>query len=506
MKAFAKLLLIVILSCVVTPSVWAKRGVKESVVKIYTVYNRYNYHDPWQMLGQEEGSGSGCIISGRRILTNAHVVADQIFIQVRRSGEAKKYLAEVEIVAHECDLAIVKVNDGSFFSGVKPLKIGGLAEVGDRVAVYGFPEGGDRLSITQGIVSRVEHNIYTHSSAYLLACQIDAAINPGNSGGPVIKDGNIVGVAFQGMSGENVENIGYMVPGPVIGHFLADIEDGEYDGIPGLGMSLQKMENPHFGLAFGMTEKQTGVMVNRIYPDSPARGILKSGDIILSIDGKNVENDGTVEFRKGERTNAVYLVQKKNIGDIVTLEILRENKTMNVEVRLSVPINFGRLVPHEQYDKAPTYYVVGGLVFEPLTANYLWGWGEEWLEEAPLNLLNYYVYGQPTDDRREIVVLTRVLADEINAGYHERADEVVSHVNGKKISTIRDLVAAFQEHKGKYHTIVDERGYKIFLDKNEVDENGQRILKKYKIDSDRSEDLETWCTDKSLAANVVSSQ
>jgi len=280
-----------------------------------------------------------------------------------------------------------------------------------------------------------------------------------------------------------------MVPAPIINHFLEDTEDGTYDGIPGLGISWQEMENPDLRLKFGMTEKQGGVLVNKIYPDSPARGIVKSGDIILSIDGKNVENDGTIEFREGERTFSGYLVQKKYINDIVNLEILRENNRMNIDIKLTAPMNFGQLVPSERYDVAPAYYILGGLVFEPLTLNFLKTW-KRWYLNAPSNLLNYYFHGKPTDERREIVVLVKVLADEINVGYHEWRNSVISNVNGKKISTIKDLVNAFEEHQGKYHTIVDERGYKIVLDKNKVDENSQRILKKYRINSDRSKNLQ----------------
>ncbi|GAG49826.1 unnamed protein product, partial [marine sediment metagenome] len=91
MKLFRKLIWVVILSCLVTPPGWAKRDAKEAVVKIYTMYNRYNYYNPWQMWGQQRRSGSGSIIAGRRILTNAHVVGDQTFILVKRAGKAKKY-------------------------------------------------------------------------------------------------------------------------------------------------------------------------------------------------------------------------------------------------------------------------------------------------------------------------------------------------------------------------------------------------------------------------------
>ena len=486
MKLAPKLVVVVILSCFITPPVWARTGVKEAVVKIYTVYNSYDYDEPWQMLGQRRRGGSGCIISGRRILTSAHVVGDQTFIQVRKAGEARKYTAEAEIVAHECDLAVLRVNDDSLFSGVRPIEVGGLAEARDSVAVYGFPKGGDELCITEGVVSRVEHREYTHSRAFLLTCQIDASINPGSSGGPVVKDDKLVGVAFQ--SADSGENIGYMVPAPVINHFLTDIEDGKYDGTPGLGISWQKMENPDLRLKFGMTEEQNGVLVNRIYPGSPAGGILKSEDIILSIDGKGIENDGTIEFRRGERTFFGYLAQRKHINDTVKFEILRQGTLLDREITLSKPLHFWRLVPHERYDVAPTYYILGGLVFEPVTLNFLKTW-RKWYLNAPLHLINYYLRGEPTDDQREIVVLVKVLADEINVGYHNWKNRVISYVNGKKISTIKDLVRAFEEHEGKYHIIEDKWGQKIVLDKSKVDKNGQRILKKYKIGVDRSKDL-----------------
>jgi S1-C subfamily serine protease len=459
MKLIVRVVLLVILGCLLTSVSWAKKDVKNSVVKIYTVYNTYDYDRPWQMKGQDSCSGSGTIIDGKRILTNAHVVADHTFIQVRKAGDAKRYTAEVEVVAHKSDLAILKVNDDS--------------------------------SITEGVVSRVEHNLYSHSFAHLLTCQIDAAINEGNSGGPVMKDDQLVGVAFQAMSREDVENIGYMVPSPVIKHFLTDIADGKYDGIPELGISSQEMENPDIRLRFGMSKRDTGALISYIDPDSPARGVLRSGDVVLAIDGVRVENDKTVEFRKGERTHLKYLIQKKQMNDSVRLRILRQKKIMNVTVRLSTALHSSRLVPHEQYDVIPTYYILGGMLFEPVTLNYLKTWGKKWIFSAPDDLTHYYLYGKRTDDRKEIIVLVEVLADEINIGYHDLDNRVVSHVNGKKISTMEDLVAAFENHAGKYHIILDERGHQIVLDRSKVDQNSQRILERYRITADRSEDLKS---------------
>ena len=490
MKCSKMIFLVMILSFASTPTAWANRYIKDAVVKIYTVTNKYDYYEPWQKMGQNSRNGSGCIISGKRILTNAHVVANQTFIQVRRAGEAKKYTAEVQVVAHECDLAILKVNDDSFFSGVRPIDIGSLAEIRDKVAVYGFPEGGDKLSITEGVVSRVENRKYTHSMADLLACQIDAAVNSGNSGGPVIRGDKLVGVAFQSLSGGDAENIGYMVPTPIVKHFLIDIRDGKYDGIPDLGIAWQDMENPDIKGKYAMTAEQTGVLVDNVYPDSPANGILETEDVILSIDGKEVENDGTIEFREGERTSFEYLIQDKYINDALELEVLRENKILILKVKLSKPSHALRLVPYEEYDVAPTYFIFGGLVFQPLTVNFLKLWGNKWYYKASKNLLYQYYYGQPTEDKKEVVVLSKVLADEINVGYHDVHDKIVSYVDGKRIANMSDLVKAFENYQGEYHVILDEMGRRIVLDSEKVKKNGPNILRKYGINSDRSKDLE----------------
>jgi S1-C subfamily serine protease len=494
MKSSGIMICVIIITLLIAAPVSAKSNVKEAVVKIYTVSNPYNYHEPWQMWGQKIFNGSGCIISGNRILTNAHVIRDQTFIQVRRSGEAKRYTAEPEIIAHESDLAILKVKDNTFFEGTEPVEIGELPEIKDKIVVYGFPEGGDKLSITEGVVSRVEHTKYYHSSAYLLTCQIDAAINSGNSGGPVIKDDKIIGVAFQGLAGRGFENIGYMVPAPVIKHFLLDIKDGRHDGTPDIGLSMQKMENPDMRRKHLMNDKQSGILINKVYPDSPAEGVIEAGDVLLSIEGGKIENDGTIEFRQGERTYFGYLMQKKQINESVNFEMLRNGRIRSGNIILTKPVDYERLVQNERYDTPPTYCVIGGLVFETLTLNYLMEYGSEkdWYLNAPKELVNFYINGEPTEKQREIVVLVKVLADEINVGYHDFVDAVISSVNGVKISRIGDLVKGFENNKGEYHVIEDIRGFKMVLDRKMVDESRERILKKYKIGADRSKDLKAF--------------
>ena len=479
------LLVLACIGMVITPS-YAQQDLKKAIVKIYTVYSEYNYDMPWQLSKQGRGVGSGCIISGNRILTNAHVVADRTFIQVKRAGEAKKYNAAVAMVAHECDLALLTVDDPFFFAGVKPLTLGALPRMRDKVAVYGFPIGGDELSITEGVVSRVEHTRYSHSGSQLLACQIDAAINPGNSGGPVIKDGEIAGIAFQGFM--YAQNIGYMVPAPLINHVLKDSDDGHYDGFPGIGIAWQPMENPGLRASARMSEAQTGVLLTYVAPDSPARDILRAGDVLLTIEGKAIANDGTIPFRGTERIQFANEVHKKFMGESVHCTILRDGKAMEVTIPLQLSLGSGRLVPYTQYDMAPTYYIVGGLVLQPLTRNYLQTWNN--MDDIPVHLADYYYHGRQSDDRKQVIVLTKILGDELTVGYDDFEDHVITHVNGKAISSMEDVVQAIEGNEGAYHVLVDEWENRIVLDRAATIKAQKGIMEQYKIDADRSADLQ----------------
>lgn len=455
------------------------QSLTEAIVKIYVVYNKPDYYNPWQMQGPQLRTGSGCIIDGNRILTSANVVADQIFVQVRRADQAATYLGIVRAVAHESDLAILEVVDKEFFAGVTPLPlpIGDLPKLRDRVVVYGFPTGGDELAITEGVISRIEHQFYTHSQEYILACQIDAAIDPGSSGGPVILDGQIVGVAFPAGQGEN---LGYMVPAPLIKRFLKDIEDGTYDGMPGIGILWQDTKNPDLRRSLGMSPKQTGILINKVLPGSPAQDILQPLDVILAMDGTAIESDGTIEHRPGERTSFSHLIQNKFVGDLVELRLLRNGEVQEVSIQFTKTLREFRLVPNEQYDALPRYHIVGGLVFEPLTLNLLKLWGDDWYSDAPRHLVNYF-RKEIEEDRSEVIVLVRVLADEVNIGYQEDVYNVITAVNGRKIGKMSDLIEAFASNTDAYHVIITEGGERLVLDAAKARQNEPLILKKYRI-------------------------
>ncbi len=461
---------------------------RQAIVKIYTTFALPSYYTPWNIGGPATRTGSGCIISGKRILTNAHVVGDETFIQVRRYGDAGKYRARVLFVSHAADLALLSVDNESFFDGIEPLELDGLPETQAEVMVLGFPTGGDMLSSTKGVISRIEHQNYAHSSFSFLAGQIDAAINPGNSGGPVMEDGKVVGVVMQHLSA--ADNIGYMVPAPLVDHFLTDVEDGRYDGLPNMGIRTGNMENPDARRKYGLPEDKTGIAVLHISLGSPAEGVLKPGDILLEVDGYPVADDRTIEFRPDERTLYSYLAEMRQVGESLPLKIFRDGQEMDVNVVFTQSGEGQLLVPMEQYGRRPSYYIFGGAVFCPLTKNYLSAWGSNWYQTAPKPLVFYYNNRDLQESGEEVVVLIRVLADDVNKGYHGYSSWAVDFLNGRKIKNLQGMVRQIEAaDESEFMVFSDSLGNEMVLNKKNAMAALPAILERYRIPADRSDDL-----------------
>ncbi len=466
----------------------ASSGIREAMVRIYTVHTSPNYDIPWSTLSPESSSASGCIIAGKLILTNAHAVADRTYIEVRRHGVAEKYPAKVKAISHTADLALLTVGDPAFFEGATPLVLGELPEVQSEVVVYGFPTGGDSLSSTRGVISRIEQSSYVHSSANLLAVQIDAAVNPGNSGGPVLAGNRVVGVVMQNMP--DAENIGYMVPTPVIEHFLTDLADGRYDGFPTLGLRWQGMENESLRRKFGLSGKETGVLVRRVVPGSPGDGMILPGDVLTAIDSRKIAGDGTVEMRPNERTGFSSMIQERQVGEAVTIELVRAGARKSFKIALTATIEDIRLVPREQYDIRPSYFVYGGFVFQPLTKNYLMMWGDDWPEQASPDLLSLYFDDMRSVKGEQAVILTKVLPAEVNHGYDELDILRIVSVNGVRIHNLAELVRLTGQGDGSPYTVFEsDNGTTLILDRQLATSTAADLLKQYRIPADRSDDL-----------------
>lgn len=464
----------------------------KSVVKIFSVRTEPNLTMPWQMKRQYSSTASGFIVSGRRIITNAHAVGFQTSIRVRKHGSAEKFVAKLVGVCHQCDLAVLTVTEEYFWRDVEDLEFGDIPELQENVTVIGYPTGGDSISVTKGVVSRVEETYYSHGSFRLLAIQIDAAINPGNSGGPALLGTKVVGVCFETLI--NAENIGYIIPVPVVQHFLLDVETngGNCSGFCDIGIQIQLLESENIRAAMKMTPEQSGILVNKVYPLSDAANVLKKDDIILAIDGSAIGNDGTIDFRDGgERISFRYALLSKFDGDLVKLDFLRAGEVKTAEVKVVKPTVLS-LVPANQYDVLPSYFIFAGLVFQTLTQPFLaQEWGKEWQQKAPVRFVEKALYAAKEHTDQEIVILSQILAADINVTYQQYVPNAVTHVNGVVIRNLAHLVELVDTNTEPFFRFDLESERVIVLNAKDAALQSGEILEHHNIPNAKSIDLRT---------------
>ncbi|KAG9448759.1 hypothetical protein H6P81_008724 [Aristolochia fimbriata] len=463
----------------------------DAVVKVFCVHTEPNFSLPWQRKRQYSSSSSGFIIAGRRVLTNAHSVEHYTQVKLKKRGSDTKYLATVLAIGTECDIALLTVKDDEFWEGVSPVEFGSLPALQDAVTVVGYPIGGDTISVTSGVVSRMEILSYVHGSTELLGLQIDAAINSGNSGGPAFNDkGKCVGIAFQSLKHEDVENIGYVIPTPVITHFIQDYEkSGEYTGFPILGVEWQKMENPDLRKAMGMAPDQKGVRIRRIEPTSPESRYLKHSDIILSFDGIDIANDGTVPFRHGERIGFSYLVSQKYTGENAVVKVLRDSKIHEFNVKLST---HKRLIPAHVKGKPPSYYIIAGFVFTTISVPYLRSeYGKDYEYDAPVKLLDKHLHAMAQSEDEQLVVISQVLVADINIGYEDIVNTQVLAFNGKPVKNLKRLASMVENCNDEFLKFELEYQQLVVLQTETAKAATLDILTTHCIPSAISEDLKT---------------
>lgn len=454
---------------------------RHSVVRIFAVSQNPDYQVPWDAGSSGAGWGSGLIISGQRILTNAHVVSNARFISLEKEGDARRYEAKVKYIAHDCDLAMLEVVDTSFFNGTSALQLGDVPVLDSTVSVMGYPIGGDRLSITRGIVSRIDYRMYSHSGVDShLVVQIDAAINPGNSGGPVIQNNQIVGVAFQGFNGMVAQNVGYMIPVPVVERFLQDVGDGFYDRYVDLGILFFPLINPAQRRALGLSNGDYGVMVSEVMRAGSAFGILQVEDVLLSIDNRPIFSDGRVAM-ENDRLLLNEVVERKFKGDRVSLKLLRKGREMEVSVPLTMPWPY--LMQANQYDVRPRFITFGGLVFQPLSNSFY-----DSLSHRSVTLRYFYTQFLTNEiymQHPEVIVISKILPDSVNSYLDPFVNAIVEQVNDTPIRTLDDLARSFDEPADFYVIRVIDNPQPLVLKASAVAEARERINKRYGVSQER---------------------
>lgn len=425
----------------------ARADIRQSTVKIFTTSRGPDLTRPWTRQQPSNSTGSGLVIEGGRILTNAHVVeyGQQIFVQPYLTSQ--RLAAKVVARNTGIDLALLELEDPTALDGVPMAALdAGLPDIGDKANAFGYPLGGEELSITEGIVSRIEFVTYT-AGTLGLRIQVDAALNPGNSGGPVAVDNRVIGLTFSGI--QTADNIGYIIPNEEIRLFLEDVKDGDIDGRPFLREAFDNTRNPGIRAKLGLTPELEGMVVSSEIEGNP----LRSWDVITSIAGRSVDSQGLVSLTDDLRLYFEYFVHHGlNEDGTVTLSVLRDGE--EIEVRSPVVRGDDDFFPRLD-NEYPSYMVFGPLVFTPVYQAHVYGLGLDRMAARRSPIVARAFTGKDEDAPvQEYVMLAGgLLNHRINVSYQVPPFSTLKSVNGTKITsfehaitTIRDIAQSSEEY------------------------------------------------------------
>ncbi|MFM7519120.1 MAG: trypsin-like peptidase domain-containing protein [Planctomycetota bacterium] len=419
-------------------------AIESSVVKIFATLRRPDLNKPWTKQPPDTVTGSGVIVDGKRILTNAHVVlyASQVEVQAHESGA--KIAATVEAIGPGIDLAVLKLDDESLFDDHPAVKRSTrLPAIKDTVLAYGYPTGGTALSITKGIVSRIEFAGYGYSTGGL-RIQVDAAINPGNSGGPAIAGEEMIGLAFSRL--ESAQNIGYIIPNEEIDTFLADIDDCRYYGKPRLAVAVEKLENQALRDSLRVPKGTTGVVVTE--PDSPGPdAVLRRWDVVTKIGATPIDDQGRIAVEGMPRVSFHYDVQRAAADGTLPLSILRDGAEQ--EVKVPCPARPPLVLP-ELIGDYPEYFVFGPLVFTAATAEHAASTEGNARVVAMLAALGNPLATRRADrpafpGERLVMICSPLFPHRLSRGYDSPVGRIVATVDKQPVKNLGHLVELLRD-------------------------------------------------------------
>lgn len=459
------------------------RDQKPALVRLHVAGQKPDYSSPWKREREENRSGYGCLVAPGRILTTADIVKDATMIKVEKRGEKRYYPGSVAAIDYDVDLALITVEDESFFDDLFPLELAEEADLDQPVQFLVFVEP-DRVRAIPGSIVRVSVGEYYLSPARFLT--FGAAVNFEDRGGgwsePVISEGRLVGMT---MTYDPQRQYAVIIPAPIIRRFLAAAGPKGYAGFADQGFSVAPTRDPAFRKFLGLAGIDGGVYVTSIIPRSSADGVLKKGDVLLAVDGRPLDLEGYYEDPRWGRLDYRDLFTRYySPGDRVKLEVVRQGETIKLEMVLSRWLLSDYLIPPYSAGELPEYLIVGGAIFQELSRDYLRVWGSQWARRGNKKLLyhNYYNSRRIRSGRERIVLLNRVLPDQVNLGYQDLEDLVLVEVNGRPIGKIADLDKALRSpDRGFHRFIFEEFDREMIFRASDLETADFRIARQYGI-------------------------
>lgn len=465
------------------PPVAAKSDKKPSVVRVNVTNQAWDFIRPWGKHQPYSRRAVGAVLADKRVLVTGELVGNANYVEFEAPDGGLKVAASIEIVDYEANLAILKADDPKFMEAFGPVEFT-TATVGDTLSIWQLESTGTLL-VTKGSMTTAEVTPYPIDGSPLLVYRATASLQFRDSSFtlPVVKDDKLVGLIARY---DNNTKSAEIVPTPVIEHFLKDAAKPPYQGFARAGLAFSITRDPQLRRYVGLGNAAGGVYVTDVLPGGPAEkaGIAK-GDIVLSIDGEAIDQDGNYTDPNYGKISLTHLVGTRHfVGDELKFAVIRKGERKELPVTISHrPANEFVIEPYVM-DRAPQFYVLGGLVLQELSRQFLKEWGSDWVKKAPEEFV--FLDRQQAelfpDAGKKVVILSAVLPSHLTLGYEELHQMIVKKINGVPLDHLSDVPAALAKSTNGLHKIeFDGDPSAIYLDASAIGAGDRELMQNYRI-------------------------
>ncbi|MDF1701742.1 MAG: hypothetical protein P1V36_11355 [Planctomycetota bacterium] len=442
-----------------------------ALVRLRVTGQSYETSAPWKLGRAYTRAGRGVVVGKGQILCKSNVVANQRMIEVELANSARRYPAKLLHVDRKVGLAIVGFDDKHLVETLKPLPLGEPVKLDDEFDIYQL----GRDNIPERYDARV---IRASASSSGLDLLLKTTCSDSGDGQVALKDGKVVGLLT---STYGSRQQGTILSIESLRQYLEDFNaEGPYLGKPGPGFWTQQLLRQDLRTYFGLAENQHGIAVTRIVPGRTGHGVLEEGDVLLGLDGFDIDDEGKFVHDVHGRLSSSYLLGgRRKAGEIVKAKILRKGVETDVEFELKGQKPDEKRVPEGWGAERPQFMVVGGMVLLELTSS------SSISRSAGGVLLRRFrerANWDPPGKRRRVIYVDRLLQDKANKGFEDVYHQPIKTINGIEILDFKSVPKALETPEGAYHVFrFDGLTTDVVIPADELDAINKRIAEKYKV-------------------------
>lgn len=451
----------------------------ESLVYIDVSTNEYSQLHPWKRLDISQKTGYGCAVSQDKILTTAGNMLNAEYIKVKWARQTEYVQAQIEFIDYESDLCLLKLNTDQIKTPLTPVTFSNAYQKGAELNAYSISPTGTLITARAYLDTAKVRSCPTSYTSIINLIAANPS-SPGAKGKLFCMNNKPIGIACKGY-----DNDIRLIPADKINAFLDDCSDGDYKGFGTIGFVAEQLDDPAIRSYLKLPEDKQGMLVCDVYTLGTGSSVLQLDDVILAIDSHPLNSYGRYSDPKYHEIMYHHLITSQPAGRPITFDVWREGAKQTLQTTVSNCRVDQMFIPYYSYSTQPEFIIVGGYLFQQLTAPYMRAFGEDMQSSVPPHLFNYYQQSsfKPTDQRTGAVVLSFVLPAETSLGYHNLGRIVVDTYNGKKINSIEDIIAAQKLNPDSQYDIVEfEQDYPtVVINRKEAAQTNMLIQQRYGV-------------------------